>query len=187
MFVNIRHAVAADSEAVAVLMVQAMEDLACKFVNSNDPAAALPLFGHFFRQENNQYSYRNTLVYEDEAGIGGSVTGYDGAYLATLRAPFLDFLLKNHAFTFVLEPETTAGEFYIDTVSVAPNRQGMGIGGRLLQAACAHAKALGHTHAGLLVDLQNPSAKRLYERHGFKTAGIKMLGGKPYEHMQVIL
>jgi len=185
---NIRQAKASDFKQVAPLVVQAMDDLTYKFTKSNDSNLGIQLFEYFFQQENNQYSYKNTLVYEKGNQIIGSITAYDGALLDALRSPFLDYLKDNYQLNnFYPEDETEAGEFYIDTVGVSPFFQGKGIGTMLIQSTLEWAKKLNHQRVGLLVDMDNTNAKRLYDRLGFETKSVKVFMGGRYEHMQMEL
>lgn len=180
---SIRPARKSDHKSVAPLIVQAMDDLAKKFTQADDLTLAIPVFEYFFQSEENQYSYDNTLVYEENGKIIGSITGYDGSKLDELRTPFLDHLLDNFGFEQIPENETEDGEFYLDTVSVSINHQGKGIGRKLIEAMIQHAKEKGFDKVGLLVNLENPSAKKLYERIGFKTMKTKKLMGGQYEHL----
>lgn len=165
-----------------------MEDLACFFVQEKNPTLAIPLFELFFQRTGNQYSYENTLVYEIDQQIAGSLTGYDGAYLQQLREPFLKYIADHYQVNdFQPEDETEAGEFYIDTIGVSPHFQGRGIGSELIQASLEKAANLNHKKVGLLVDLENPLAKKLYSRLGFHSRGIKEFMGGKYEHMQIEL
>ncbi len=185
---NIRPAHPEDFKQVAPLIVQAMEDLACIFANTNDPQKAIPLFEHFFQQPANQYSFANTLVYEENGKIAGSITAYDGALLSLYREPFLKYIAINYKVkNLILENETLKGELYIDTLSVYPQHQRKGIGSKLLRAIEERAQKNGHSKLGLLVDLKNPSAKKLYSALGFETVGKKQLGTSVYEHLQLKL
>jgi ribosomal protein S18 acetylase RimI-like enzyme len=175
----IRPAVPDDAKAVAPLMILAMGHIAGIFANSENHEEAIPFFETFFRQENNQYSYENTLVYENESGIVGSVTGYDGKLLHRLRQPILDELRKSSP-GFTPNDETEAGEYYLDCVNVATNQQGKGIGKILIND---YAYSLGYNRVGLIVDLENPAAKRLYENLGFYIAGHRNFMGHLYYHM----
>ena len=184
----IRPATMADYLHAAPLLVQAMEDFACTFIQEKDSSLAIPLFEHFFQKPGNQYSYENTLVCEINHHLVGTITAYDGAYLKQLRTPFLEYLADKYPLNnFQPEDETEAGEFYIDTLSVSPHFQGKGIGSQLIQATIEKASRLNHKKVGLLVDLENPLAKKLYERLGFKSKGLKTLMGGKYEHMQLSL
>jgi ribosomal protein S18 acetylase RimI-like enzyme len=178
----IRPAVADDAQAVAPLMILAMGHIAGIFANSENHEDAIPFFVAFFRQNNNQYSYENTLVYENESGVVGSVTGYDGKLLHVLRQPILNELRKS-APGFTPNDETEAGEYYLDCVNVNTTQQGKGIGKILINAFCDYAYSLGHNRVGLIVDLENPAAKRLYESLGFYIAGHRDFMGHVYYHM----
>lgn len=180
---QIRHAQKEDSKFVAPLIVQAMEDLAMKLTKSSDLQNAIPVFDYFFQQKANQYSFENTLVFEENGEIMGSITGYDGSKLNELRTPFLEYLKSEFGYDQIPEDETEAGEFYLDTVSVSKNHQGKGIGRKLIEAMILHAKEKGFEKVGLLVDLDNPEAKKLYERIGFKILKTKILMGKMYQHL----
>lgn len=182
---KIRSAQAIDYKYAAPLIIQAMEDLACFFTQSQDPALALPLFEFFFQQTHNQYSYQNTLIYQIDQQVAGTLTAYDGATLSELRQPFLSYIeQKYQVIDFHPEDETEAGEFYIDTIGVSPSFQGKGIGSKLIEACIEKAAGLAHKRVGLLVDLENPKAKKLYVRLGFQSKGIKEFMGGKYEHMQ---
>jgi GNAT superfamily N-acetyltransferase len=57
-------------------------------------------------------------------------------------------------------------------MGVVPEARGRGIGGALLDALLALAREQGFRALSLAVDRQNPAARRLYERKGFRDAGI---------------
>lgn len=184
----IRQASPEDHQQVSPLIVQAMEDLACTFVNSKDPKKAYPLFDYFFQQPDNQYSFENALVYEENGQIVGSIIAYDGAFLPKYRKPFLEYIAAHYNVRdLVIENETMKGEIYIDTLSVNPSFQGKGIGKKLLGAIQIKAKAEGHKKIGLLVDFKNPNAKKLYSALGYKSVGSKQLGDGIYEHLQLTI
>ncbi|MNI48628.1 putative acetyltransferase [compost metagenome] len=85
------------------------------------------------------------------------------------------------------EAETAGNEFYIDSIAVAPIARGKGIGTQLLQYAITHAKQHGFKQVGLLVDLKNPNAQKLYERIGFKLGKKTPFAGGEYYHMYISL
>lgn len=177
-----------DYKQVAPLIVQAMEDLACTFTNTKDPISTYPLFEHFFQQSANQYSFENSLVYEENGLIAGSLIAYDGGLLPKYRKPFLEYIAKHYNVKdLVIENETMEGEIYIDTISVYPGYQGKGIGSKLLNSIISKSRFEGHRKIGLLVDLENPNAKKLYEALGFKSIDKKQLGDGVYEHLQLTL
>ena len=57
---------------------------------------------------------------------------------------------------------------YIAHLGVAAERQGQGIGGRLVEHFLQEARHQNQTHAALDVSMENPRAQALYERIGFQ-------------------
>jgi ribosomal protein S18 acetylase RimI-like enzyme len=178
----IRQASPDDAAQVAPLFILAMGHIAGIFANSSRYEDAIPFFEYFFKRSDNQYSYTNTLVFEENQGIKGSVTGYDGARLHELRQPILDELRKRTP-GFTPNDETEAGEFYLDCLNVGEEFQGNGIGKKLINAFCEKAASSGFKRVGLIVDLDNPEAKRFYEKIGFGAIGEKDFMGHRYFHM----
>ncbi|MCE7043610.1 GNAT family N-acetyltransferase [Dyadobacter sp. CY312] len=178
----IRPATTDDATQVAPLFILAMGHIAGIFANSDRYEDAIPFFEDFFIRKGNQYSHEFTLVCEEEGVVTGSVTGYDGALLHLLRQPILDQLRKTKP-DFSPDDETEAGEYYLDCINVHPDHQGKGIGKKLIHAFCNKAQLLGYNRVGLIVDLDNPRAKKFYENLGFKVSGIKAFMGHRYFHM----
>lgn len=178
----IRPAVPEDADAVAPLLILGMGHIAGIFARSDNHADAIPFFREFFLHPANQYSYVNTMVFETEAGIIGSINGYDGALLPVLRQPVLDKLREVDP-TFHPSDETGPGEFYLDCINVHADHQGKKIGSQLIEAMCGSAAVQGHSRAGLIVDQLNPAARRLYERLRFEVIGEKDFMGHRYYHM----
>ena len=176
----IRTATPADAPFVAPLMFQAMSEIVFKLIQREDPHESVRFLERLFLKQNNQYSYENTLVYEKDKQILGSLVYYNGAHIDPLSQSVFDFVKDSYGHNIRLEKETKAGEYYIDTLSVSPKVQGKGIGSSLL----LHLKELlkGET-IGLLVSMDNPQAEKLYLRMGFVYADMKMLAGAPYKHL----
>jgi ribosomal protein S18 acetylase RimI-like enzyme len=63
------------------------------------------------------------------------------------------------------------GLCHVAMVFVAPDRWGRGIGGRLVDALLAAARARGYCHVQLWTDADNTRAQRLYEARGFGPSG----------------
>ncbi len=66
-----------------------------------------------------------------------------------------------------------AREADVQTVAVRPDRQGTGLGARLLDALLAEARRRGCSEVLLEVDVDNAAAQRLYERAGFTRVSVR--------------
>ena len=63
------------------------------------------------------------------------------------------------------------GLCHVGAVFVAPNHWGEGLGGRLVDAVLAEARARNYARAQLWTHAENSRAQRLYERRGFGRSG----------------
>ncbi|MTG97083.1 MULTISPECIES: GNAT family N-acetyltransferase [Myroides] len=183
---KIRAAKREDYDVVPELMLQAMEDIVFSFIQKQDIEEAINFLTILFKKPNNLYSYENTFVAVDEDdNVVGSVTGYNGDDFYKLREPVLELMKKQYNNDMTPEPETEGSEFYLDTVAVSPIVQGKGVGSHLLKFAVDFAKEKGFKQVGLIVDLENPGAMKLYTRLGFKQGKALDFVGGEYYHMYV--
>jgi ribosomal protein S18 acetylase RimI-like enzyme len=180
----IREAVPEDVKQAMPLILQAIDVIAFVLSGTRDLAETESILSDFFTQPANRLSYENSLVMEEEGELVGIAILYDGAELFNLNLPVEQAAAKkmgNANYKIPIEPEES--EFYLDAVGVHPRCRGRGYGSALIEAGCHHARKLGHTRFALLVDVDNPGAKRLYDRLGFHVDGTKWIAGKEYYHM----
>jgi len=180
----IRKATLKDSENIATLLLLTMEDIIFNFINQNDYDTARGFLMHFVKQENNQYSYQNCFVAEEDNQIIAAVNLYNGSRLIELRNPIIEYVRLHFNPNFNPEDETQSGEIYIDSLGVDPNQQGKGIGTTILRFLVDELVTQNQETLGLLVEEANPQAKKLYLKLGFKPVGKKTLAGKSLEHLQ---
>jgi ribosomal protein S18 acetylase RimI-like enzyme len=182
---TIRKAVAKDADAIAALLMLAMEEIVYEFIGIRDPAQAMQFMRRFTALEDNQYSYRNCWVAELDGQVVASVNIYDGSQLAVLRKPVADYIRSHFNPGFDPEDETQAGEYYIDSLGVHPEFRCRGLGSGMLQFLVNEYVVNGAQTLGLLVDGQNQPAWKLYTKLGFTIAGEKVLLGKRLVHLQL--
>lgn len=132
-----------------------------------------------------QYSYKNTLkAIDDEGHILGIIVSYDGAQLHCLREPFFTTVREYTGKDFSNIPdETTPDEWYLDSLSVGRPYRRQGIGSALLLKACQRAFSCGKP-AGLLVDKFNTTARKAYERLGFRYIGERPFTNIMMDHLR---
>lgn len=181
----IRKATLEDADLIAAHLLMAMEDIVYKFIGEYDPIKAKEFMLYFVEKENNQYSYQNCWVAEVNKVVVAAVNLYDGAKLTELRQPVVEYIRNLHNNDFKPEDETGPGEHYIDTLGVSPDQRGKGIGSKMLQFLINEYVSKQGNTLGLLVDEENPDAKRLYLKLGFENAGKKTIFGKNMEHLQI--
>lgn len=178
-----------DAKAIADAVIAAIgEEIAVNLAGSKE---RLPLvyktFERLAARDDSQYSYRNSIVALDEEGnVAGVVVSYDGEELHFLRRAFitvanevLDLGIKEEN----MHDETSPDEIYLDSLCVFPAYRGQGLASKLIEAACAAHVDSGKP-LGLLVDYDNPKARKLYDRLGFKKVGECPFAGTVMEHLQ---
>lgn len=160
-----------------------MDTIANRFLNNDDPDAALNFMQYWCAREANQYSWQNCFVAEVENRVVGAANLYDGALLQQLRQPVVEWVRTNYNPDFQPEDETGPGEVYLDTLAVDANWRGKGIGTAFLKFLILHFVVVSGVPLGLLVEPDNIPARKLYLRSGFQLQGTKTLMGKPLEHL----
>ena len=185
MEINYRNANIEDANAIAKLMLFAMDKIVYDFIGEQNETKATNFLIELIQKKENQYSYQNITVFENENNeIVGMTTIYDGAKLHELREPVLELLKDKFNQKIQPQDETEAGEFYIDTIAVFPENRGYGIGKKILDVIIDEYATKQSKTIGLLVDLDNPNAKRLYTNKGFVKVGEKQLMNEHHEHLQ---
>ena len=186
----IRPAVSEDAPQAVPLIFEAIGSIVFVLTGTNVLAEAMSILENFFEQEGNRLSYKNTLVIEEsetgakEGAILGVAISYDGTVARELDEPLEEAAkLQSGLSDYRIPTEAELGEYYLDTVSVNRNCQGRGFGRQLIEAVCEQGRQLGRNRVGLLVDVTNPDAKRLYERLQFRVNKQRELAGEEYFHM----
>lgn len=158
-----------DSKEAAVLIYDAIHDIAHALTGEKEKEKVLKQLEAYFQQEHNRMSYRNCFVKIVDEKVIGIVVAYHGKDALSLDAPIVAHLKdKKGESGFHIDQEADEEDYYIDTVSVNPQFSGQGFGTELLQFICRHADCSGYSSISLNVEENNSSARRLYERLGFK-------------------
>lgn len=98
------------------------------------------------------------------------------------RGNFTDSLNAGHVAVVMREHDDVLGyavlmplpqEVELLNITIAPERQGSGLGRRLLQQICVDAKAQGAERMFLEVRESNHPARGLYSRSGFDEVGVR--------------
>ncbi len=152
------------------------------------------------RREDTLYSWRNTLVaVEDGADAGsestmsgskvaGSLTSYDGARYLEMRE--LTFGLARERFGWVppmMDDETCAGEWYLDSLAVVPEFRRKGVAKMLIDRMFKEARAQCLDKASLIALASAPRLIAFYQSLGFRPDRHLNCFGHDYLRMLVSL
>ncbi|MFB7469215.1 GNAT family N-acetyltransferase [Streptomyces sp. NPDC056224] len=100
-------------------------------------------------------------------GLVGGDTAAVRAQYGQVRGLYRVFLLA------LLERTPARGELVMDGIAVDPAERGRGVGGLLLREIDAVAAEQGCRRIRLDVVAENPRARALYERHGFRAVRLQ--------------
>ena len=186
----IRPARAEDAAALAPIILPVLEAMELPFLAAHGIETTRRLLTTAIQTAEYRYGYARGIVHISDGRITGAAFGYPSEDEAQIDQPF-SVVLQQHrldpAHRLFTDLEAFPDEWYLDTLAVAPQQRGRGIGAALLQALPEVALANGKNRIGLNVDEANPGARRLYSRLGYQTVGTRQLSGHRYEHMQKTL
>ena len=114
----IRKATPQDTKEIATYMMLAMEDIVYEFIGENSKEKALSFLEKLILQKDNQYSYENCWVIDDNGNAIAVANVYNGADLEKLRTPVASLVKTMFNRDSQCEDETEKGEFYIDCKSI---------------------------------------------------------------------
>lgn len=171
-----------EAELGARLILQSFHSrgLVSHLFGLGDAERATQALMRLFALRRNRYSHQNAWFAVASGRPVGLLLGYSGRtlrwlnLLMALQLPrvyglwgALRFVHRvRHAFLGL--PDPGWGEWFIDNLAVLPEWRNRGIGSRLLAAAEEQARRQGLRACSLDVEVDNPSALRLYERRGFR-------------------
>lgn len=180
----IRQGLPEDAPTIAGLMMTAWGDGICDYLQgeNHNREDLHELLTMICRRENTQYSYRNALLAQVDGTTVGLALSYDGGRLVELRWPTIVALKEIFHREISLVDETQAGELYLDALGVSPNFRCRGIGSALLRSTQRKAERLG-LPVGLLVDIENEQARRVYLKNSFQELEDRLVGPFEMRHM----
>lgn len=193
MEIKLRPANPEDATLIATAIIEAIgEDIARGMAGENGNIETVhSIFTSLAKMEDSQYSYLNTQIAIDEKGEPmGVCISYDGADLLRLRRAFfaeanavLGWNLSDEEIENVT-PETDPEEFYLDTLMTLPQHRGKGVASALINGASEKARHAGKP-LGLLCDIGNARARRLYDSLGFSSVGKRPFAGHDMDHLKL--
>ena len=182
MTISIRQATPQDAKKVAPLIYDAIGDIANNLTGEQELPNIFASLEQFVTEKTNRHSYLNTFVAVQNEEVLGIVVLYDGKQGDILDRQ-LEKQLASQNIHVTLDLEAHDDEYYIDTICVAQQARGLGIGTKLLQFAEHQGRELGYKKISLNVELEKVDARRLYERTGYVVTEGWTIINEPFHHM----
>ncbi len=185
---EIRKALPEDAAFIARNVLAAMDFESYAEPLAEDVSRMLPVLTEICRREDTLYSWRNTLVAVEDGVVAGSMTAYDGGEYIGMRE--LTFGLVREQIGWAPSPmddETQAGEWYLDSLAVAPQFRRRGIARALIEQALDAGEALGFDKASLIALASDAMLVSFYESCGFAGEEHRNCFGHDYLRMVISL
>lgn len=179
----IRQATPADAHKVAPLIYDAIGEIANRLTGEQELDKILDALAHLVTLENNRHSYLYTYIAENAGKLLGIAVLYGGKQGKELDYELQQYLYEKNNTAPKIDVEAYDDEFYIDTVCVAPDARGQGIGTHLLTFAEQLAREKKYNKLSLNVELEKLKARQLYERLGFVITEPWTIIEEPFHHM----
>lgn len=183
-----------DADMIAFSVADAIgEELVRQMAKNKTRDDVVEILARLARRDDTQYSYLNTrIALASDGKKAGVCISYDGSCLTSLRRPFFQEAIENLGWEIspelidTIPGETSPEEYYLDTLAVLPEYRGQGIASVLIADARNKAQNA-RLPLGLLVADDNPHAKALYEKIGFKFVGHRLFAGQIMSNLRLPL
>lgn len=176
MDIEIRDARREDARFVAWTVLTALDmetDNLDKFVASCSEADTM-------------YSWKHAIMAVVDGVPAGCLIAYEGRHYLTLRQRTWGSLWDNVDSELLsrVEPETAAGEYYLDSMAILPEYRGRGIGRLLMTHAFGKGREAGCACSTLLVSQEKPKLEAYYRSVGCEKCGEMDFFGHCYDKMR---
>ncbi len=186
MELSIRQAKRSEATKIAPLIYDAIGEIANRLTGEQEYDAIISALTELVTRTDNRHSYLNTYVAIQGEQLLGIVVLYDGLSVKALDANLIAWL-KEKKVTTTIDVEAHDDEYYLDTICVAPEARGLGIGTKLLAYAEQVAREKGFKKLSLNVETEKEKARALYERVGFVITEPWTIIDEPFHHMVKML
>lgn len=187
MSIIIRPAQKKDAISLAPLIYSAIEDLAEHFTGALSIKQAIDRLTTLIAEEGNRFSYQYGLVAEENGNIIGIGTSYPENVIDELTFKTIElskefswYINKEKENRLLNDKEAPKGTFYIDHLAIDKDYRGKGYAKLIIEAMENKGRELGYKVVSLLVDINNPKARALYEKIGYRFLSDVQANGQYY-------
>jgi ribosomal protein S18 acetylase RimI-like enzyme len=175
-----RKAMPADAGAMADLVHFASEGLALYLWTRSAPPGVDPwaIGRERARREAGSFSYRNTVLVENEGRVAAGLIGYP---IADTPEP-MPANLPPMAVPLQELEDLVPGTWYVNVLAAYPQHRGKGYGTALLGIAEQLARQTRRRGMSIIVADTNTGARRLYERCGYREVSRRRMVKEGWQH-----
>lgn len=192
--ISYRPAQPSHAEQASRLIFDTFPKLATYLIGLGDEQRAKSILAEIFVFEGHRFSYQFTeLVYQSDRVVGMFIA-YPGQRLTKLSWRLARVLLKHYTFAekfkliqrslpVLFIQEAALDEYLLSNLAVKKGQRGQGIGAQVLAKVEAKAQQAGYRKLALMVDIDNPDARRFYEQHGYAVKALHLEANSRIKHL----
>jgi ribosomal protein S18 acetylase RimI-like enzyme len=180
-----RPAVPEDASVAGQLIFETFPKVATFLIGLGNEERAKTIITRLFGLPGHRFSYQVTRIAQYEGRIIGLMVVYGGKLHSKLDKKLDKLVLKQYrlrgrfaliarAWPLMWEKEVSRDEFLVGNLAVRNRYRGKGAGTVMLDRIEELAGAAGYSKVALRVAIENQSARKLYERVGYKTVAIHL-------------
>lgn len=182
----IRKAEIKDTEELIDGIIDIWKDMESPFVTEIPLLELKEILRKSMLTKDFRYHYSKGIVCERNNEVAGFIFGYKGEEEQNIDQSFKQLLAKKNydkKIDLSFDKETRAGEWYVDMVFTQPNFRKQGVATELLESLPEIVREAGESQVALNCDLINDSARKVYEKQGFRKESEITIVGHHYAHM----
>jgi ribosomal protein S18 acetylase RimI-like enzyme len=181
--IQFRSATPADAVVAGRLLFESFPKKATYIIGLGNEARAKKILVDIFSKPGHRLSYESTQIVLYDGAVIGALTAYPGNQMEKLNRHLYLHLIKQYKirgkFALILRglplifiKETARDEYFLSNLVVKRQYRCQGVGEKMLEAVEQLAKEAGYSRVSLIVNLENQSAQRFYERYGYEVKAI---------------
>jgi ribosomal protein S18 acetylase RimI-like enzyme len=190
---SFRPAKPADADVASQLIFATFPKVATFIIGLGNEDRAKKILARIFPMEGHRFSFEYSEIVQYQGRVIGILVAFPGRKLGRLDRRMSGMLLRQYrlrgkltliirAWPMVFINEASRDEYLLSNLAVKKRYRGKGVGSLMLSHVEDRAKEAGLSKVALNVAIENQSARRLYERHGYKIKTVHLEPNKrvPY-------
>ena len=192
--ISFREAKPEDAKFASRLMFETFPKKATFIIGLGSEERAKSILAKIFPMQDHRLSYEFTHIIQYQRKPVGLITSFPGHLLQKLDRHLDMILLRQYrlrgkmaviirGYPLIFIKEAYRQEYFLSNLAVRKNYRNKGVGRIALAEVETLARKAGLSQVSLIVNIENRSAKRFYERVGFKMQAIHLESNRRVPHL----